>query len=333
MQDQLNIAKKASASAPGRLDVMGGIADYSGSLLLQIPIKERTYVNIHQSEDDQILIISRTEDKKIAHFPLGVLYNDGLWHSTLQIQELVDDKDAWSLYVLGSIYFFCQHYRLPPVGMKIHINSDVPIGKGVSSSASLEIAVLLALCNLYQVVPDDQFLPQIAQRAENEIVGAPCGLMDQLAVYWGKSNHLLPLVCQPIQVGIPISIPQGIFFMGVDSGVKHAVSGNPYADARTASFMAYSIVEQSLGTTAHIIEEARLKGTTERLFYRGYIANINLKKYQQDYLKLIPDEITGKDFEEKYGNITDNISVIASEKMYHPKNCGSHAVEENNRYN
>jgi len=333
MANTENIAEFAEASAPGRLDVMGGIADYSGSQLLQMPIKEQTKVTVQRLRESKISIKSSDKDLAKVEFDLDNLYLSNKWVSVQQLKDLVNDHSArkWSLYILGCFYIFCNKYKLKPVGLEISIHSEVPIGKGVSSSASLEVAMLIALHRLYKVDINDQLLPIMAQQAENEIVGAPCGLMDQLAVYWGKADHLLPIRCQPDEIGKSILIPNGVYFYGIDSGIRHTVSGDPYGDARTAAFMAYSIIEQALGTPAFLIEAARVKKDFSRLYFHGYLANVDYDEFKKKYEKLLPDEITGAEFLYQYGGLTDDLSNIYSDKLYFPKKCGRHPIAENHR--
>lgn len=328
-----NTAEFAKASSPGRLDVMGGIADYSGSQLLQMPIREQTHVTIRRLHERKVTINSSDKDLASVEFDLNNLYSSNKWVSVQQLKDLVNShsEKKWSLYILGCFYIFCSKYKLKPVGLAISIHSEVPIGKGVSSSASLEVAMLIALHRLYKVDINDQLLPIMAQKAENEIVGAPCGLMDQLAVYWGKANHLLPIRCQPDEIGKPIPLPRGVYFYGIDSGIRHAVSGNPYGDARTAAFMAYSIIEQSLGTPAFIIEAARVKKDISRLYFQGYLANVDDEEFKKKFEKLLPEVITGAEFLHQYGGLTDDLSNIDPEKSYYPVKCGSHPIAENHR--
>jgi len=92
---------------------------------------------------------------------------------------------------------------IPFSGADILIHSSVPIGKGVSSSAALEVATLKALGKTFNISFANTELPMLAQRVENLIVGAPCGLMDQLTSYFGEPRKLLPIVCQPDQIKPP----------------------------------------------------------------------------------------------------------------------------------
>src|SRR5688500_13789383 len=143
----------------------------------------------------------------------------------------------WASYILGCFVVLAREKSIVVTGANISIESSVPWGKGVSSSAALEIAVMQALVAAYKVKLEKYELPVFCQQVENEITGAACGLMDQLSVYYGRKERLLPITCQPCRVEEAEDIPDPIRFYGIDSGVRHAVSGSSYEQVRAAAFM------------------------------------------------------------------------------------------------
>jgi L-arabinokinase len=167
--------------------------------------------------------------------------------------------------------------------------------------------------------------------AENLVAGAPCGLMDQLSSHLGQKNKLLPLVCQPHEVSKAISIPRGINFSGIDSGVRHAVSGASYGDVRTAAFMSYTIIALHDGASVEELDKARVSGDWSKLPYKGFLANIPVPVFESKYLSLLPAEISGKDFLNNYKVFIDTVTKIDYQKNYRPSVCGSHPVHENAR--
>jgi L-arabinokinase len=188
-----------------------------------------------------------------------------------------------------------------------------------------------ALAKLYKINIEKIELAVLAQKAENLVAAAPCGLMDQLTVNLGKKNKLLPLICQPHQVFDPISLPKEISFCGIDSGVRHAISGTSYNDVRTAAFMAYTIIAFSKGVSGNELAAARKSGDWSNLPFKGYLANIPLDEFQKKIIKELPDNITGKEFIEKYGITIDPVTQIEPDKTYQVKSCATHPVYENNR--
>ncbi|MFN3851981.1 MAG: galactokinase [Spirosomataceae bacterium] len=317
-----------TASASGRMDVMGGIADYSGSLVLQMPLKEKTTVQLARRQDNILRIKSKN------------MHSHNLF--SVDVNEIPSDfKEAesffksskngnWAAYVAGCLVILKHFKGIGLHGFDIYIESQVPNGKGVSSSAALEVATMKALGQYYNLDFEGTELPRLAQKVENLIVGAPCGLMDQLASYFGTENHLLPIVCQPDKLENPFKIPQELYFIGIDSGIRHAVSGASYSDVRTAAFMGYSIIAQSLGISIEEIKNAKESSNSTNLPYQGYLANICSKEFEMKYLPLL-SKMTGKEFIERFGDITDPISKINPEAKYDIVSCTSHPVYENER--
>jgi galactokinase len=225
-----------------------------------------------------------------------------------------EQKEAFSGAVSGAV-----------PGADILIESSVPMGKGVASSAALEVATLKAIVAAYQLDFEGTALPILAQRVENEIVNAPCGLMDQLASYFGTKNSLLPIVCQPDLLQNLIEIPANFHFLGIDSGKKHSVAGNPYRDTRTAAFMGLSMIEQWLGASKKDLE------TPQKLHYKGYLSNISKYDFDLSFLYKLPKRISGAEFIEKYGHSIDAMTDVNPEKMYAVRQATLHPVYENER--
>ncbi len=243
--------------APGRLDVLGGVADYSGSLVLQTPIRATTRVTISPRTAPDLEFTSDLEGKITLPAPgSGDLVTPG--GDVAPLRAWLDEHRVprWVRYPLGCLLLFCHGQDWwPRGGLTLEITSEVPTSMGVSSSAALEVATLRAL----EVASGRSFtgtgLSRLAQRAENEVVGAPCGLMDQLASTHGRPGALLPILCRPDLLDEPVSLPEDVLAVGWPSGVKHAVTDSPYATARAASFMGRAILEAELGRPlAHLAE-------------------------------------------------------------------------------
>ena len=128
-------------------------------------------------------------------------------------------------------------------GYAFRIESTVPRSQGVASSAALEVATLRALALLHGVKFEGTELARLGQEAENQVVGAPCGLMDQLTCAFGEPGALLPILCRPDRLRPGVTLPSGVLVAGWPSGVEHSVAESPYLVARTATFMGKRILE------------------------------------------------------------------------------------------
>jgi len=322
-----------AASAPGRMDVMGGIADYSGSLLLQMPIKQTTTVSIQKRDDGAFHLRTALAKNKIADFTIHVseLSDKSLNEAGAIIRS--KENGDWAVYVLGCILVLQKEKGTGLAGANIFIESNVPLGKGVSSSAALEVATMNTLQRLHDLSLEKEELAVLAQMAENLVAGAPCGLMDQLSSHLGQKNKLLPLICQPHTVLKPISIPRGINFSGIDSGIRHAVSGASYGDVRAAAFMSYTIIAMHDGASIADLNYARTNNDSSRLPYKGFLSNIPVPVFEEKYSSILPNEISGKDFLTQYNISIDKVTRVEEHKIYKPLVCGSHPVYENARVN
>jgi L-arabinokinase len=285
--------------APGRLDVLGGVADYSGSLVLQMPIRATTRVTIVPLDSPCLEVASEQAGEVTLPLPAAALTAPAVPIGVLRGWLEENRAPHWARYSLGCFLLFCQaHEWRPPGGTRFAVTSDVPISMGVSSSAALEVATLRAL----EAASGQQFrgtgLARLAQRAENELVGAPCGLMDQLASAHGTAGALLPILCRPDVLDDPVPLPAGAMVVGWPSGVRHAVAGSPYATARAAAFMGKKVLEQSLpGPLAHVTE---------------------LSPSQLDDLAH-PDlspVLLGRDFLARHGAVDDPLSKIDPDACY-----------------
>jgi galactokinase len=331
---KLPVKNYAEASAPGRLDVMGGIADYSGSLVLQMPIAQKTVVSLYLRDDFQCIFRSTLSDREIltAHVDYREYLNHGQVDYKVVHEKLKSNLNtSWIGYVLGGALVLQKEKGIDFRGATFEIKSTVPLGKGVSSSASIEVACMKALCEVFDLDLPGTELPLLAQRVENFIVGAPCGLMDQLASYFGESNKLLPILCQPDQVDEPISIPDEIQFIGIDSGIRHSVAGASYSDVRAAAFMGYSIILQAMGVSTEIIKSVKTKNDFTSLPFAGYLSNISPNQYENSFLTILPKTISGKEFLDKYQVSVDNVTQIDRARTYPLRASTSHPIYEHHR--
>jgi len=317
------------ARAPGRLDVMGGIADYSGSLVLQMPIAEATFAAVQKNPEPGVSIVSL-----YAGFGQAFKYEIGVSELTQDyatVRQIFHDKtaDHWAAYVCGVFSVLSREKHIDfNSGARILISSSVPIGKGVSSSAALEVSVMNAVCFTFDLWIEPRELAMLCQKVENEIVGAPCGVMDQIASNCGIENALTSLLCQPAEIRGTLDILDMMEFWGIDSGVRHAVAGSDYTSVRVAAFMGYRIIADLAGFAYKQSGNGRVKIQDDR--WHGYLCNISAEEYGT-FERDIPAEISGSEFLNRYGGTTDKVTTVQPHKSYAVKVATEHAVLENCR--
>jgi galactokinase len=206
------------AQAPGRVNLLGEHTDYNDGFVLPTVIPQTTTVQLSLSPDYQHHIYAASLDELVHLSPSAEI------------------PKGFVCYVAGCLRLLEQRgVSIPP--LNIRIESSVPIGAGLSSSAALEIAVLRAVRNLDAQLSllaldlTDVKLAQIAQQAEHQFAGVQCGIMDQMAVSLADAQHLLFLDTRTLEYE-SIPIPIGAEILVIDSGIRRALIDSGYHQRR-----------------------------------------------------------------------------------------------------
>src|SRR5262245_45961046 len=251
-------AELVVARAPGRLDVMGGIADYSGSMVLELPILEATFAALQRHPDRRLKIVSLADEpERTLAFEMALSdFEDGgkpVDYDAARDRFQRNPSQHWAAYVAGVFLALMRERGIRfQDGARILIASRVPQGKGVSSSAALEVAAMQAVAAAFDISINAREMALLCQIVENRVAGAPCGVMDQMTASCGETNRLLALRCQPAELLGMTAIPDEIAFWGLDSGVRHAVSGSDYGSVRVGAFMGYRIIAEMAGLKVNV---------------------------------------------------------------------------------
>jgi len=305
------------ARAPARLDVMGGIADYSGSLVLEGTLARAAYAAVQPRRDGKLraMSIGVTEARPVES-SLNDLLTRGRPKTYPQVRKLFGGAAHWAGYVLGTLHVLqCEGVVTQwPHGLNLLLLSDIPIGAGVASSAAIEVAAMVAVTAAYGVALEPLRLAQLCQVVENRIVGAPCGVMDQVTSALGQANRLLALCCQPCEVEGLHRVPEGYQFVGINSAVKHSVGGTAYGRVRCAAFMGYRIMEDLLPASD----------------YGGFWCRATPAEFAAIEAAL-PEEMTGREFLARYGRTRDAVTAVQPDMTYPVRQASRHPVLENAR--
>ena len=205
-------------SAPGRANLIGEHTDYNLGFVFPFGIDSRTYAAVSQRED-RLARVASTIDGKVYQLDL-----DG--------QQPPTDMD-WAGYPLGVAWVMREKLKH---GFDCFIDSNVPIGAGLSSSAAIECAVSTALNELNGLGLDRKELAKIGQRAENQVVGAPTGIMDQMASMLAEHDSAVLIDCRTldtevIELGLE---PRELVIAVIDTGVKHRHAEGGYGSRRAS---------------------------------------------------------------------------------------------------
>jgi len=209
------------ALAPGRVNLIGEHTDYNGGLVLPIAIDRHTAVAFRPSVFKGFRV--HAADVAVG----GCEPNDAFGLTRAAMPKLYDPRKHWANYVRGVAAALARR-GVKLKGGDLYITADLPQGAGLSSSASLEVAVGLALLALAGKSMDRQALALAAQEAEHTYVGVRCGIMDQTVVARAQADHALLLDCQNLSVRhVPIRL-KGWAFAIFDTGVRHKLASSEY---------------------------------------------------------------------------------------------------------
>lgn len=200
------------ASAPGRVNLIGEHTDYNDGFVLPMAIEHRTAIAADVTNDKTCTLHSLTTGDSATFSLTG---------------ELKKGEPAWSNYVRGVIAGF-KRLKLRVKGFNGVIDSNVPLGSGLSSSAALEVATATLLEAMTGQTLDPVEKALLCQRAEHEFAGVPCGLMDQFVSVMGRKDHLLLIDCRA-QKGehIPFSDPSLVLLI-INTNVRHSLADGEY---------------------------------------------------------------------------------------------------------
>ncbi len=202
------------ASAPGRVNLIGEHTDYNGGFVLPTAIPQRTSVELIRRADN-------TVEARSANAP-----NPGTFTVGREQQ-----RGDWLDYVQG-VTWAVRQAGFDVAGFELSISSDVPLGAGLSSSAALEVALLRAIRQSFALHDlDDVNLALLGQKAENDFVGARCGIMDQMAASLADQTTALFLDTRSLEFR-RVPLPATADLVVVHSGVSHGIAGGEYNTRR-----------------------------------------------------------------------------------------------------
>jgi L-arabinokinase len=320
------------ARAPGRLDVMGGIADYSGALVLQWPIREATRVAVRPWAERRLTItsIGRGGADRRCDVPLEIVADPRQSYDAARAWFAADPSRHWAAYVAGVFLVLAREHDVPFAGgASILVDSDVPEGKGVSSSAAIEAATMEAVTRAWNVSIDPRMRAVRCQQVENLIVGAPCGVMDQMTSICGEAGSLMALLCQPAEFQGSVRLPDDLAVWGVDSGIRHAVTGADYGAVRVGAFMGYRVIADLADLRVHAGErEGHVRVDDPQ--WHGYLVNVGSEAFDR-FAPDIPETIDGAAFLARYGGTTDLVTRVDPARRYAVRVPAAHPVREHER--
>jgi galactokinase len=252
-------------AAPGRVNLIGEHTDYNDGFVLPFALDRTTLAAVALRDDGKARCVS-AELGAGPEVPLAAVGTGGAAPAD------------WTAYPLGVAWALAQ-IGIEVPGFDLLVTSEVPLGGGVSSSAALECCVALALADLAGAVVDRGDLALAAQRAENDVAGAPTGVMDQLISMQARAGHALLLDCRSLQCRyIPFDpAEQGLTLLVIDTQTPHSLVTDGYGQRRLACEQAAGIlgVASLRDATKDSVEAARARLGYERFKRAWHVVTEN----------------------------------------------------------
>ncbi|XP_043860195.1 galactokinase [Dromiciops gliroides] len=217
-QKEFGCEPTLAVSAPGRVNLIGEHTDYNDGLVLPMALELVTVMVGIPRLDGLISLVTTSEhadEPKLVEFPVPTAE-----------QPLEPGLPHWANYVKGVIQYYPASGPLP--GFNAVVASSVPLGGGLSSSASLEVATYTFLQQLCPASGAAAMPAHVCQRAEHSFAGVPCGIMDQLISLFGQKGHALLIDCRSLETHpVPLSDP-GVALLITNSNVRHSLGSSEY---------------------------------------------------------------------------------------------------------
>ena len=287
------------AVAPGRVNLIGEHVDFLNGFVLPFAIDDVTTVAIARNQSNKIRLASAQENYQIVE---------------LEIENLAPlTGEVWTRYPLGVIWALDIKE-----GLDLLIDGKVPLGAGLSSSAALEASVATALNELFKLNISKPDLSRLCQKAENQYVGMPCGIMDQSVSIMATTGHALLLDCRDLSTKqIPFDIaPHGLSLLVVDTQVHHELVDGGYAERRASCEKAIKDLGikslREISVSDFVSRKSELDSTT---YMRAFHAVTEMKRVLDAVSALERSDFLtfGKIVSECHQSLRDNYTVSCPE--------------------
>lgn len=327
------------ARAYGTLDVMGGIAEYTGALTLSTPIAQAVQVAVAPRDDQRLRVVCLSEDTpSTAHegngngrlaevdWPLSDFYSpDG---SILSAEELrrrgAELACPVRVAALAIAHVLLSAGIVPHLGggFTVVVDSRIPGQGGLRKTAAEQAAVLAALLPALGIDLETQRWAVLSQQAHACGGGWPAGIATHAGSVFAQPGRLVEVRCRPIEgrpleVGSAIEIPVGVTFLGIDCGARHPHAARKYVQARTAALMGAEIVRRLLEAEG---------GTWE-----GFLTQVSVTEYVDRLRDKLPTKLQGSQYLERFGPLDDPFAPIEPNILYKVRSRAEHHIYENDR--
>ncbi len=314
--------------APARLDVLGGIAEDVGATSLTSTLGEAIILGLQKRTDRKILVRSLGVEEyglaRTVELSLEDFYGRDRLKTYTAIRNMFskDPAKSWIGYIAGVFYMLLKERLIEhfECGVNIGIQSAIPIGMGLASSAALEIASMVAVCDAFELPLSEIQIAQFCQKIESKIFRNQSRPSELLTSLIGETDKIIARKNQPSEQIERVALPQNCRLVGINSMIRHPRASIRVERALTAAHMGGEIIFHHVKSSEGFHNP-----------FQGYLCNITVEDFEDAFRELLPGRISGRQFLEQFPDIaTKNISAH-EETHYRVRSCVKHMIYENER--
>ncbi|UCE60786.1 MAG: hypothetical protein JSU63_03355 [Phycisphaerales bacterium] len=315
------------ARAPGRLDVMGGIAEYTGALVLTLPIAEHSYVVVQLRNDDTIVVDPTGKGSSDGHrptvFEISQLYTaKGVPVDADGARKQAAGLDETTWCVLGALLEALRSGVIPELsgGLSVAVGSAGGSAGDSARGSGLAGATLAAVASACDLTLDPQSAVAVCQRVENDWLDWPIGAADAVCVLNGEPDALMQLQCDSYNIAGATMLPDELAIIGIDCGNCREDAREKYRRVRTATFMGQLLVDRIINYDG---------GNCQ--WWDGHLSRISVNDFVERFRDRIPTRMKGKDFVGRFGETGDALTMIDPDYVYKIRSRTEHHIYEHAR--
>ncbi|MGD2109264.1 MAG: hypothetical protein PVI86_07715 [Phycisphaerae bacterium] len=319
---------RVAARAPGRLDVMGGLAEYTGAVVLHMATENHACVVVQQRQDDTISIKLSARRDGDNGTPLTVatreLYgSDGTPVTAAEMAGVLPGGASPNVVcALGAVVELARELGIGPsqVAVSVVLGSTLGGLSDVGHHAAVASATAVATASLWEAALEPEQFAHLCQRVENEWLQAPVGVADAACALSGRPSALLEIHCNTGTIGGDIPLPDNLTFIGIDSGVLNDNAMAKYRQVRTAAFMGRALIDR-------IVQHENAR----ELSWDGFLARVAVNDYVERFRDRLPTKLKGREFLDRFGETGDPWTRVEPDFTYKVRSRTEHHIYEHAR--
>jgi len=322
------------AVAPGRLDIMGGLAEYTGALVLNMTIGDHVCVAVQARRDGKIAVSAAPlwDADAESQVPLSTLFESNGRGDNAEPHRVAHPalRSDLATCALGGLTEALRAKLLPTPtgGLSICVQSSLRDASGCGRNAAVVAATVVACAAALDQALEPLAVAAVCQRVENDWVGDPVGVADAVCSLVGEPNTLLEVRCEPCTLAGSIRLPEDLLLLGIDCGVTQPDAVQRYVHVRTATFMGRALIDRII--TYDGLNQVSDQPSNQ-VPWDGYLSRLSLTDYIKRFRDRIPTKIKGKDFLDRFGETGDPLTRIDPTGLYKVRSRTEHHVYEHAR--